>query len=600
MNISQLLRSVLGDVQAADARTLELKVGQVVKGMVLHLLSEGEALVNVGGVHVRARLETPLSQGQVALLQVQPESAGGEIVLKPLEHSAAPVAEESIPELLKRFSLKDTGENRQALRRLHQEGVPLTKEAVDEFAQALREQPESVREDEWEQAALLALKRGLPATKESVVSLHRALFGQPADQALKRLASAVSEALEQDGQALTVQTRGLLGSVKETLARLPLFVPAGMGEADDGQAPAEAALARPTAQSGAAARAEAAVEAAAEPPRREEAAPRPLSAAQAGQAQAAEGEEALRSRRGGNPSGQATQSLEGLGSSRQQTRPARPVEPQQAAAVPADDSDKPSAQTDGGRSAAEAKRPDGATARLADSEPNWIKRLLKELGVDYERRLQQLPAADRAGPLQSEQEAQTSLKGLLLQLAQADDAPIAVRETAQQLVQQITGQQLLLTPDRTSMFAHVTLMLPLQTADGRQTAAVHIQSRKGRRGELDADNCRLLFDLDMRTLGSTLLDVQVVDKIVSLRVHNDQPFVARLLDESREEIASGLQAVGYQFLSLKCLPYPEKLSSLAGAGNEQSPQQAASGPPASPVLRGMYKEKPYKGVDIRV
>ncbi|KIL36561.1 hypothetical protein SD70_31470 [Gordoniibacillus kamchatkensis] len=57
MNISGLLRSLLGDARPADAKTLELKVGQIVKGIVLQLFSEQDALVNINGVQVRAKRE---------------------------------------------------------------------------------------------------------------------------------------------------------------------------------------------------------------------------------------------------------------------------------------------------------------------------------------------------------------------------------------------------------------------------------------------------------------------------------------------------------------------------------------------------------------
>ncbi|MBW7462294.1 hypothetical protein K0U00_50405, partial [Paenibacillus sepulcri] len=108
--------------------------------------------------------------------------------------------------------------------------------------------------------------------------------------------------------------------------------------------------------------------------------------------------------------------------------------------------------------------------------------------------------------------------------------PQALKDTAQQLVQHITGQQLLLTPERTaSLFSHVTLFIPMQGQDGSQTASVHIQTRRGRKGELDAENCRLLFDLRMNTLGETVVDVQVVNKIVSLNLWNDHPAIAELL-----------------------------------------------------------------------
>src|SRR5665647_808640 len=99
MNVGQLLRSLLNEAQPAELKTLELKVGQIVKGLVLQLLSGQDALVNISGVQVKAHLETPLKQGEVAMLQVQPESGNGEITLKPLANSTVPIADESIADV---------------------------------------------------------------------------------------------------------------------------------------------------------------------------------------------------------------------------------------------------------------------------------------------------------------------------------------------------------------------------------------------------------------------------------------------------------------------------------------------------------------------
>ncbi|MDQ1913271.1 hypothetical protein RAC89_23010 [Paenibacillus sp. GD4] len=220
--------------------------------------------------------------------------------------------------------------------------------------------------------------------------------------------------------------------------------------------------------------------------------------------------------------------------------------------------------------------------------------MMKALGVDHEHQsLKLLHMQGNASATESK--AADTLKGLLLQLGQSSDVTPALKEAAQQALQQITGQQLLLNTDRSSMFSHVTMFVPLINGNGEQTAAIHIQSRKGSRGGLDADNCRLVFDLKMKSLGDTMVDVQVVNKIVSLQVHNDQPFLADLLEANREEIANGLSAIGYQFISMKCTPYPERLSEL----NENSTAAIKPGSAAA-QLQAVYGQKPYKGVDIRL
>ncbi|UUZ95741.1 hypothetical protein LJK87_15740 [Paenibacillus sp. P25] len=111
---------------------------------------------------------------------------------------------------------------------------------------------------------------------------------------------------------------------------------------------------------------------------------------------------------------------------------------------------------------------------------------------------------------------------------------------------------------------------------------------------MDASNCHLVFDLQMKSLGNTLLDVQVVNRIVSLHVRNDLPFTAELLESRKDEITEALASIGYQFLSMKCSPYP--VLQLAGA--EKSLE--GTGGQAAAALPSAYVQKPYKGVDIRV
>ena len=132
----------------------------------------------------------------------------------------------------------------------------------------------------------------------------------------------------------------------------------------------------------------------------------------------------------------------------------------------------------------------------------------------------------------------------------------ALKDAAGQAVQYLTGQQLLLTTDRSATFAQMHWFIPITGPDGEETASVQIQSRRGSRGELDASNCRLWFDLDMKSLGPTLVDVHVVNNIVSLRVLNDREGMGPLLESGREVIHQALDKLGYQLLTFKAEPWP--------------------------------------------
>ncbi|MEK3871340.1 flagellar hook-length control protein FliK, partial [Paenibacillus sp. FSL M7-0831] len=181
---------------------------------------------------------------------------------------------------------------------------------------------------------------------------------------------------------------------------------------------------------------------------------------------------------------------------------------------------------------------------------------------------------------------QDTLKGLLLQIVAADDLPAPLQEAARQLVQQLTGQQLLLNTDRTAPFAQVTMFLPFFGPDGKQTASVHIESRRGRKGELDPANCRLWFDLQMKTLGQIMVDVQVADKKVLLKIFSEQEATGAFLESRQEEISEALSSAGYRLLSLKSEPLIPKESEEGGAADFSLPLT--------------YAPSPYKGVDYRV
>ncbi|MGG4553112.1 flagellar hook-length control protein FliK, partial [Paenibacillus humicus] len=193
--------------------------------------------------------------------------------------------------------------------------------------------------------------------------------------------------------------------------------------------------------------------------------------------------------------------------------------------------------------------------------------------------------AQQAGVL-PEAAARETLKGVLLQLLAADDVPAPLQEAARQLVHQLTGQQLLLNTDRTAPFAQVTLFLPFIGEDGEQTAAVHIESRRGHKGELDAANCRLWFDLQMKSLGLIMLDVQVLDKKVMLKIYTEAETTAQFLESREEEVQEALQTAGYQLVSLK-----------SGLLPSVEPETMGANDPGSPFS---YTPTTYKGVDYRI
>lgn len=726
MNIGQVLRSLIGELQPSGPKTLELKAGEVVRGVVLQQLPDQEALLNIGGVQVRARLETPLKTGEATMLQVQPESVTGQIVLKPLTSSTVPLTEESAGKLLKEFGLSDSTANRQAVVLLQKEGMDISRESVRTFLDVLGNRPEGADEAEWKQAALVALKKGLPLTAETVSGLQKVIFGQPLHESLQRLGEQTSQLLAGLRGTGKEEWANLARQIGRLLEQMPGLtdagkgVPAGRAPSVEGSAASAAAWSSAgSAEEGPLAAGRGFPAAGASPAAMTGAVGAERASAGGGTPAAAGGAASLPGGTpappagGGAPAGQAggpaQAAAAGDAGSAAATAGALPVpgpSPAPGSAPLAEGQAafaKPNAQEQGrplvpGALAALQEEPlqqvspaDSRAAQtqtppavIADSSSDggWIGKLLKHLGVEHEHQLAQflgtrgdagagaspsgttgggaaaLPSGINHGLAQASAHANgqqglsneaaegqsasspvlnnpgkgeeitlsgangrsrgielhqpnaagvqhpdtakppvaDTLKGLLLGLASLDDTPLSLKETAQHVLQQITGQQLLLTPDRNPVFTHMTMMIPLRNEAGDQTASVHIQSRRRKEGGIDASNCRLVFDLKMQAMGNMMVDVQVYDRIVSLQVHNDHPAAAVVMDSMRDDIQSGLGTLGYQFLSLKCVPYPEKHSEETAAGSPETME--ADG--ARGAGTGWYSAKPYKGMDLRI
>ncbi|GGG12529.1 hypothetical protein [Paenibacillus abyssi] len=619
MNIGQLMRGLLREPQPSESRSLELKVGQIVSGVILEVMEGQDALVQINGTQVRAKLEIPLLPGQTTMLQVQPESAGGTPLLKPVDLSAANVRDETLRDLAKNLGMPDKKWALELVRDMRREGFQLNRELGQAMGQAQSAMPANADAEQWMHAAATAFKRGLPVTGTTIAALQQAMFGQPSHELM---------------EGVQTQLKALIGGTNETAPALKdvnvrnaaLRLQALLDEGAVLLRTLEQAAEQPAAAKAGASSAPEAGGRVITPAQLQQAAQPPVqTAAQPNAGQASAGQGAAAGAAGaaaagsaaGTDSGAVSTSASGpaaAGTSkagangwalevlkwlgvdheRQLTRSAAPGGIAGAAeAAKAGESDSPAGRTASGAEgqAHSAPRPaDAPQQPLAERAAVAAERAPGQ-GLPVPGGAPEAQAADAGRPAA----AQESLKSVLLTLAASDEVPPALREAAQQLVQNITGQQLLLTPERNgAMLSHVTMFIPFHGPDGSQTASVHIQSRRGRKGELDAENCRLLFDLKMKQLGDTLVDVQVVDKIVSLNVWNDHPFISSLIESSRQDITEAMGRAGYQLLALRTTPLPEPAEQTTSPSSQQG--QSAVQPPD----RSSFSSRPYKGVDVRV
>jgi hypothetical protein len=679
VNISSLFRSMMGDPQVSEAKAIELKPGQVVRGVVQQDLGNQEALITINGVQVRAKLEAPLQQGEATMLQVQDESSTGQIVLKPIAINGNGSSDIAFTDLLKSFGLKDTPANRDLILQMQSAGVPITKENVAKFAEMLAIKPSNIDVKPWIQAMAVANARGLTMSTSVLLALTEVLSeSNSLTNRLSTLENEVRSVLLNQSGMMSDQTKAGLGKMLQILQQLNQLGPDRDVQAEAGSARPQSGSGnltytgsgslqgtQPAGTTGTASNGQ--TISSASVPGGQLAATQASTIGNTGptagspqtgstgqgsnMVQVPAGTTSGSTQIPGNAQSPASAVVQansaasvmpksmpaatpsGIGSG---TMPQSLAQSEGAVTTVAQSSNQEIGVLQGRAQAAAMEQPNASGTQgqqaashsagnlsSAESSGRWIGNALKLLGIDHEQLfskgvMNQQGAQAAANTLlqadeahfeitqlgkesvptlrtidQAQQLPGDSLKSLLMTLLKSEDVPPALKEVMGNTVQQITGQQLLLSAERNSPLTHLTLFIPFTNENGQQTASVHIQSRKKGRDTLDPANCRLLFDLNMQAMGDTLVDVQVVNSIVSLQIHNDHPVIPQLLEASREEIASGLEAMGYQFMSLSSKPFPD-LTRQRDIMASNVTNEASKDPHA------YYQPKPYKGVDLRV
>ena len=82
-----------------------------------------------------------------------------------------------------------------------------------------------------------------------------------------------------------------------------------------------------------------------------------------------------------------------------------------------------------------------------------------------------------------------------------------------------------------------------------------------------------------------------------MNVWNDHPAIETLIEGARGEITDALSKAGYQLLTLKTKPFPDR---TAPAEAETAQTSTAPGDAAGKLPdAASYASKPYRGVDYR-
>jgi len=153
-------------VEKDSYQALQLKIGQIIHGEILQLLSEKEAIVTIQGKKCIAKLEVPLQQGQSAWFIVGNDTKQIKLKLltgtmdSPLTNHQVPQVDEK--QILRYLNLPVNSINKQIVQSFFEQQIPFEKNALQIAANLIKENNSIT---EVVQAVKLVLEKNLPLTE---------------------------------------------------------------------------------------------------------------------------------------------------------------------------------------------------------------------------------------------------------------------------------------------------------------------------------------------------------------------------------------------------------------------------------------------------
>ncbi|MCM3572791.1 MULTISPECIES: hypothetical protein [Mesobacillus] len=226
-----------------------------------------------------------------------------------------------------------------------------------------------------------------------------------------------------------------------------------------------------------------------------------------------------------------------------------------------------------GKAEQPAAMQEAGAALLTDTK---IKTFLSALGLSYEHQLGEVLKDGEIGrPHVSE-----TLKPLLLRLL-SENPPAAVKEASEQLLNKITGFQLL--SQEAGPIQQLVVQIPFMLGGKTNELTMQWSGQKTEDGKIDAAFCRVLFYLKLEHLNDLIVDMQVQNRVMSVQIFNENPALKKMAEQLTPLLKSKLAEVNYQLSSVH----------FHVPGQTQSARNQRS-------LQDLYSQKEYSGVDIKI
>ncbi|WP_349410479.1 hypothetical protein [Pseudalkalibacillus sp. SCS-8] len=198
-----------------------------------------------------------------------------------------------------------------------------------------------------------------------------------------------------------------------------------------------------------------------------------------------------------------------------------------------------------------------------------LMELIRGLGLRIERDLIQQNIADL--------ERTPQLKPVLMDLL-SKELPMNIREKVEALLHRLTGQQLLHTSENQTVNTFF-YQLPIQFKEWKSDLVLKWDMKRTPTGEIDENHSRILFYLNLQHLNETVIDMNVQNRIITLKVINEHPTIEGLIPVFKDKLKGSLEALGYSLTSIKAEQPSTKHSQ---------------------TFQSKMIENPFKGVDVTI
>ncbi|GAF63739.1 hypothetical protein BTS2_0630 [Bacillus sp. TS-2] len=152
----------------------------------------------------------------------------------------------------------------------------------------------------------------------------------------------------------------------------------------------------------------------------------------------------------------------------------------------------------------------------ADKLSVKLNRLFVGLGLQFEQHLAERIQQQQALTFNIE-----SLKGNLLQLNGYQHS-LSIKQTVEQILSHLTGWQLQLSANSTQEpISSMLFTLPMMMGDQSWDLSFQWQGTKKEDDQIQLENCRILFFLQLQNLKDTMIDVQIKEKNLHVVMYNE-------------------------------------------------------------------------------